>query len=127
MDARLTSTSCIYISGLSNTAVWALAIAVGKQLCELGCAVTFVRICTSPRETEDLHEQGILLGILLPRWTLKAVDGRDVGVGQPHNLYVAFEFGVMLLEFDYLPMSRHRLASGVWSYMCGVDIEWHGL
>ena len=104
-----------------------MAVAVGKQLCKLGGAVTFVRICTSPRETEDLHEQGILLGILLPCWTLKAVDGRDVDVGQPHNLHVTFELGVVLLEFDYLSIARHRSASGLWSYMCGVDIEWHGM
>ena len=86
-----------------------------------------MRICTSPRETEDLHEQGILLGILLPRWTLKAVDGRDVDVGQTHNLYVAFEFGVVLLELDNLSMSRRCLASGMWFYMGDVDIEWHGV
>ena len=86
-----------------------------------------MRICTPPGETKDLHEQGILLGILLPCWTLKAFDGRDVDVRQIHNLYVAFEFGVVLLELDYLPMSRQRLASGMWSYMCDVDIEWHGV
>ena len=60
-------------------------------------------------------------------WTLKAVDGRDVDVGQTNNLYIAFAFGVVLLELDYLPMSWQWLASGMWSYMCDVDIERHGV
>ena len=114
---------------MSTSAEHGTSSVVGEHVLEVAAAAACHGIQTLPWREQHRLEAGVILRILFPRWTIEAINSRNIYLRQAHFLKVGAVQFVVLLELKEVWVLWPRCTALLWHslHIHSVHVVGHAL